>query len=351
VQIVNTSAGSGNVRLRGGFLTGQAISLPQEVTVTDAGSSDTRRYVLKQPTAGANFATALTACNGGFTAAVYPARTFTTINAPASCATGRAVRIQAHRMHPLVLPVIEVTRGSTLVTTPGEFTLITSTPTPLALDTDLRLTAPAQHRAVAYTFEGTAGQEVTLGTDIPGTGSSPIAARINTPAGTALSASGSAAILTLPVAGLYTVEVPNTSTYGGSLRIRVNSVAPPVPLSLTPPLTERSDTLALGQVRRYSFDLQQAEVFNLRFGSPGSLDASASVADVAPGGVSATLSGFTSPQAAASQLGYARTTGQRSVIVRSTSSSEDRSTGLVHRSASRSPFRHRSRSAPASRAR
>ena len=322
VQIVNTSAGSGNVRLRGGFLTGQAISLPQEVTVTDAGSSDTRRYVLKQPTAGAIFATALTACNGGFTAAVYPARTFTTINAPVSCATGRAVRIQAHRMHPLVLPLIEVTRGSTAVTTPGEFTLITSTPSPLAIDTDLRLTAPAQHRAVAYTFEGVAGQEVTLGTDIPGTGSSQIAARINAPDGTALSASGSAAILTLPVAGLYTVEVPNTSTYTGSVRIRVNSVAPPVPLALTPPLTERSDTLALGQVRRYTFDLQQAEVFNLRFGSPGALDATASVADVAPGGVFAST-----PPATASQLGYARTTGQRTVIVRSTSLSENSSTG------------------------
>ncbi len=329
LEIVNEVAASGTVRLRGGWLPASQITLPQEVSATDMGSSDTRRYVLRQPTPGAAFATALTACNGNFTAAVYPARTFTNVNIPVSCASSRALRIQAHAMHPLVLPVIEVTRGSTTLTTPGEFTLVTSTPTPLTLDTDVRLTAPPRDRAVAYTFDGTAGQEVTIGTDIPGTSDTgAVVARINAPSGSLVSASGSPATLKLPAAGLYTVEVPNTSTYTGSVRIRVNSVAPPLPLTLTAPLTERTDTLALGQVRVYAFDLDAAEVFRLRLASPDTLAVSASVGGVAPGTVSVTLSGAASPQfGASSQQGYARTAGTRQIVVSSTSGAEAKSTG------------------------
>jgi PKD repeat protein len=329
VEIVNNSTASGTVRLRGSNLAAQQISLPQQVTVTDMGSGETRRFVLKRPSPAADFAAALAACNGSFTAGVYPTRTFTSVNFTSSCATGRAVRIQAHAMNALVLPVIDIARNSTTVQTPGEFTLTTSTPTPVALDNDVRLTAPPEAGAIAYTFEGTIGQEVTLGNDVPGssTSPSPVSVRINAPDGTALLGTGSAGIFTLPLAGLYTVEVANPSSYIGSLRFRLNSVTAPVPLTLTPPLTERSDTLALGQVRRYTFDLNQAEVFTLRLASPDTLSASASVGDTTSGSATVLLTGNTAPQFASTGGSYARTTGQRVLVVRSSSSAEARSTG------------------------
>ena len=85
--------------------------------------------------------------------------------------------------------------------------------TKVSLDTDVRLTAPPRDSAVAYTFEGSAGQEVTIGSDIPGSVERNAAvARINAPDGSLVSASGSPATWNLPTAGLYTVEVANTST-------------------------------------------------------------------------------------------------------------------------------------------
>jgi hypothetical protein len=189
----------------------------------------------------------------------------------------------------------------------------------------VRFDVPALNRAVVYTFDGAAGQEVSLGVDRPGTSDSPVVPRINAPDGTALNAASTVA--TLPLSGLHTVEVANTSTYTGSLRIRVNTAAAPVPWTLTPPLAERTETLALGQVRRYTVDLNQADVLTLGLASPGTLDVEAALGTTALGAAAVSLSGSSSPQSGISQPSFARETGQRLVTVRSLSRREERSTG------------------------
>jgi PKD repeat protein len=325
LEVVNTSGASGTVRLTGSYSSGEAITLPQELTVTAVGSGESRRFLLKRPSAGADFGLGLSACNGTYAGVVYPTRTALQVAYTAGCATGRGVRALAHRVHPLVLPVIDVTRNSTTATGDAEFTLQMLVPIPLALDTDVRLDVPALNRAVVYTFDGAAGQEVSLGVDRPGTSDSPVVARINAPDGTALNAAS--AVTALPSSGLYSVEVANTSSYTGSLRVRVNNAAAPAPWTLTPPLAERTETLALGQVRRYTVDLNQAEVLTLGLASPGTLDIEAALGTTALGAAAVSLSGSSAPQSRISQPSFARETGPRLVTVRSLSRAEARSTG------------------------
>jgi len=325
LEVVNTSGASGTVRLTGSYSSGEALTLPQELTFTAVGSGEGRRFLLKRPTAGADFGLGLSACNGTYAGVVYPTRTALQVAYTAGCATGRGVRALAHRVHPLVLPVIDVTRNSTSATGDAEFTLQMLVPTPLALDTDARLDVPALNRAVVYTFDGAAGQEVSLGVDRPGTSDSPVVPRINAPDGAALNAQST--IAALPSSGLYSVEVANTTSYTGSLRVRVNNATAPAPWTLTPPLAERTETLALGQVRRYTVDLNQAEVLTLGLASPGTLDVEAALGTTALGAAAVSLSGSSAPQSRISQPSFARETGQRLVTVRSLSRAEARSTG------------------------
>ena len=325
LEIVNTSGASGTVQLRGSFSSGEVLTLPQELTVTAVGGGETRRFLLKRPTAGADFGLGLSVCNGTYSGVVYPTRNVLRVAYPVDCTIGRGVRALAHRVHPLVLPVIDVTRDLTGATGNAEFTLQMLVPTPLALDTDVRLDAPALNRALVYTFEGGAGQEVSLGYDRPGTSDLPLVPRINAPDGTALNAFGAATAL--PTSGLYTVEVPSTTSYTGSLRIRVNTAAAPVPWTLTPPLTERTETLALGQVRRYTVDLNQAEVLTLGLASPGTLDVEAALGTTALGAAAVTLSGSSAPQSGISAPSFARETGPRLLTVRSLARAEAQSTG------------------------
>jgi hypothetical protein len=121
--------------------------------------------------------------------------------------------------------------------------------------------------------------------------------------------------------------VPSTTSYTGSLRIRVNTAAAPVPWTLTPPLTERTETLALGQVRRYTVDLNQAEVLTLGLASPGTLDVEAALGTTALGAAAVTLSGSSAPQSGISAPSFARETGPRLLTVRSLARAEAKSTG------------------------
>ncbi len=326
VEIVNSSGASGNVRMTGSSITAQPISLPQETTVDDIATGETRRFVLRQPVAGAAFGTVLTACNGNYSSIVFPSRTVTSVNVQFACGTIRGVRAQVHELHPLVQPVIEVTRALTSATGPAEFTLATQAPTPLALDTDVTVASPPLNRAHVYMFEGTAGQEVGLGYDRPASASGAPTLRISAPDGSEPPTSGG--IATLPVSGLYTVEVSNTSAaLSGNSRMRLNNVPAPQPWTLTTPLAERTETLPLGQVLRYTFDLTLAEVFTLRLGSPTTLALTASVGSVAQGSASVSLSGFTQPQQGSSAPSYARTGGTRTLSIRSTANEEGRTTG------------------------
>ncbi len=326
LEIVNTSGATGNAQLRGSFTTGQLISLPQETTVADITTGETRRFVLKQPTAGAAFGTALTACNGNYSSIVYPSRVVTTVNVQFACGTIRGVRAQVHELHPLVLPVIDVTRGSTIATGPAEFTLATLTPTPLALDTDVTVAAPALNRARVYMFDGAAGQEASLGFDRPASVNGAPTLRIVAPDGVEPAAPN--AIATLPVSGRYTVEVTNlSSAFSGNFRMRLNNVPAPQPWALTAPLAERTETLVLGQVLRYTFDLAQAEVFTLRLASPTTLDVAAGVGNVSQGSTSTSLSGSRQPQQASSAPSYARISGTRTLLIRSTANVEGSTTG------------------------
>src|SRR6185295_12597644 len=71
-------------------------------------------------------------------------------------------------------------------------------------------------------------------------------------------------ILTLAKTGAYTVELrSNPGAGAGQVTVRVNTAAPPEPIVLGA-LTQRTVTLAIGEIRRYAFDVTQAQLLALR---------------------------------------------------------------------------------------
>jgi PKD repeat protein len=162
-------------------------------------------------------------------------------------------RVFAHP--PSLLPIVVVQGNSGQ---PMSFTLSIAAAEVMPLDADLALTSPAANDVRILRLDGAAGAQWSAGL-ASNVGS--LALSVYGPDGVLLSPTSR--VHTLAATGAYTVELRNVSGSGGAATIRVNTAAPPEPLALAAS-TPRTVTLAIGEVKRYAFDVTQAQLLALR---------------------------------------------------------------------------------------
>lgn len=169
-------------------------------------------------------------------------------------------------------PLVQITRGGQ---TAWNFQLTTSVPLSLALNTDITLTAPIANQPLIYRFTGSVGQEVRAGTE------NDIALNVS-PSVTLATASLPANPIngsfthTLNEEGVQTALVTESFGGSGNFNFRVNTIGATTPITLSA-LTDINTTLALGDLKRYSFDVTQGQIMSLQLSSPTELDATASL--------------------------------------------------------------------------
>jgi hypothetical protein len=281
------------------------------------GDADTRFFLVK-PQAASHLAIKLAAGGAALGATVWPEGALqfgTVVNT-----TGRIVATT-----PSVLPVVEVYRMSGQG--PWPFALSARAAESIALDADVPVAAPAPFDVQLYRIDGVAGQQwsagISYGNALVGSASISVYA----PVGGELPMSASAGVMTLADNGPYTLEVRTTSQAiaGTPLKIRVNTAAPPEPIALATS-TERAVTLALGEVKRYSFDVVQGQVLALLLASTA-MDVQASISG---GAISDGFAGVVFPGTSThSGPRYAQQSGPAVLSLRGTSRNEARATGAV----------------------
>ena len=180
-------------------------------------------------------------------------------------------------VHPALNGLLEVTQ--TNAKNAIDFAVTTGVPDTLTLDADVALTASAPGLVKVYRLDGSPFQQFTIGRQIPVGSTATPTVRIYSPGtGAQIVPTNENLIHTLSGTGVHTVEVTNGSGAGatGPFTIRVNNARPVEPITLAA-LTERSATLALGEVQRYSMTVTQAQVMSLSLASPGALDVTANL--------------------------------------------------------------------------
>jgi PKD repeat protein len=238
-----------------------------------------------------------------------------------SAVRARVIRSAPGPTHPLV----DVFRRN--AQTAWDFTLSSSDPTPLALDTDIAISTSAVNGGLAavYRFTGVAGQQLTLGRHGDG----------NTSPGLELAAPGTGAtvaattvgrVYTLPTSGTYTLALSNSRQTGGSMSLRVNTLAAAEPVTLASTL-ERSATLRLGEVRRYAFNLTQGQVLAMALSTPTATDVDAVLVggSVYQGAVS--VASGPAPRSAATGARYVQQTAAAELYVYSSGNTSTSATG------------------------
>jgi PKD repeat protein len=291
-----------------------SLAVPSSVSFTDAQTGGSNnRYYLVQPGSAATIATQLAAnsINQGVT--IYPENlTFTTPTIEA--------RIVAP--HPAVLPIVRVFRAGG--GTGWQYTLSVAEPPTLPLDTDVDLLTPGPEQLLVFRIDGTVGNEWSIGKSRAPNASINLVSDLYAP----LTGTRSAAPLihTLATSGPHTLTVRSSSAAGGAFRLRVNQLSPPEPITLDT-LTTRNGVLALGEVKRYAFDVIQAQVLTLQLSSPAQLTAGANATGAADrvGGVALTAGPGGGSNATAAR--YVHQTGAAGLQVYSDSSQNDRATG------------------------
>jgi PKD repeat protein len=267
VEIVNTGTSAGNVRLIGDRETLPEMGLPDSVSRDDVPSGGATRVLLRPPVPGGEFGLAFNGCNGSYSVTVFPSRvSFTAFGGV--CGGLATVRGMSYQEHPAVLPVVQVVRSISTATGPAGFTVRSQATLPLALDTDVVLTAPPRGTGVAlHTFTGEPGQALSWGVETPPGVSTQPSVVMYGPDGSALPSSFGN-VWSLAVSGRHTVAVFSENSFAGDFTLRLNNAPPPVALTLADGRTEISGTLALGEVRRWRFNLDNAEVFALNLSTP-----------------------------------------------------------------------------------
>jgi hypothetical protein len=319
LQITNTAATNGTITGLGvakGTLDG-TLNVPGTVTYSGPSTANNNRfYVVKPATIGSEFAVALTAngINQGFR--VQPG----TALASATDVTARVVS-----KSPLVHPLVQVSRGAG--NTAWNFTLSTSVPDSLTLNTDTVVNAPIADGMRIYRFNGTATQEVSVGWEQDANQSLLPAVSVATGQLPALPVT-QVPIFTLQEDGVQTALVREHSLGTGAFTFRINTLAPFEPITLSA-VTELNATLALGEVKRYGFNVTQGQIISLRVSSPTELDVSANLTGTAvTGGTGLTQSSGT-PRIGTSNALYVASSGAANLYLSSGSRSIGSATGAV----------------------
>ncbi|WP_337867323.1 PKD domain-containing protein [Meiothermus sp.] len=328
LEVVFTNASSGNFRLTASKSTPEVLGVPDSRTVSGTAVGGRVRYLLNAPP-GSPVGLILTAQNGQHGVAAYPSGAFIYASCQSCAQPGTEAFVQ--KTPPSARMVLEVFRNNGSST--SQFTLATRTPTPIALDTDVNTTLQAGQLDL-YTFEGSEGQEVSLGIAyaqsavnfLPGF-------RLLGPDGGTVNNGAQSGISTLPKSGIYGLVVRSGFPGSGAYTLRLNAAKPPQPLTLQDPLTEVSTGLALGERRRYTLspNLAQAEVFALKLTTTQTSYATALVSGPA-GGVYDALVNIDSGGGAQTKVSngiYVRTAGAYTLELYSTERYQERLGGTL----------------------
>lgn len=275
-------------------------------------STGTEQFVIVKPAAGAAGLVGMTLSAASGVSAqgdVQPAQT------PLFKNYGAAVRVPA----PL-LPVVRLFS----ISGSGAATLAALTPQPLPFDTDLAGTVAGATSLVLYAFDGVAGTEIAKRAAVPAGSFDLAAVDIVAPTGAILS--GASSIETLPVSGLYAAVV--RASAATAYTMRVNMVAAPVALALTPPLTQQTLDLPLGAVRRFTLDLARGELAGLQLDTNTALQVRALLAGV-DGATAETPSSGAGPKRAASLPRYVGANGTYTLTVAALGSTAATGAGTV----------------------
>jgi len=297
VRVANDSDSSGTMRFIVDPLpVTAALAVPGTATIdVPANSSGSQANVLLKPPADGRYFLQMdtTSFNGG--ANLYPRYSLITNH------SARASQLTA----PL-LPVAVVFSNNN----GGPATLTSGIPTTITRDVDI--SGNVGDTPVVYALDGVAGTEISKRLVRPA--ASPIIAVLDffDPEGNVMGALN--AVESMPATGVYTAYVRRISASGSTpYTLRVNTAPAPVPLTLTPPLTQISTDMPIGMVRRYTMDLAQAELVGLTLDTPALL--AVATIDGVDNATASTSDDSTEPRSVASAPAYVRVGGSKMLRV------------------------------------
>lgn len=325
VEIVNTGSSAGNVRLIGDRETLPEMGLPDSFGRDDVPSGGATRVLLRPPVPGGEFALVFDGCNGSYSVTVFPSRVNYTASG-GSCGGLAFPRGMSYQEHPAVLPVVQVVRNSTPASGPAGFKLRSQATLPLPLDTDVTLSAPPRGTGVnVHTFTGESGQVLSWGVETAAGVFLRPSVVVYGPDGGAIAASFGN-VWTLATSGRHTVAVFSENSFAGEFTLRLNNAAPPADLNLQDGATLVEGRLALGEVRRWRFPLDNAEVFALNLSTPTMAGLVASAGTSLTGSTSVSATSGTPFNAQGAPV-YAAGSGVRELRLGSAESSNGRVRG------------------------
>ncbi len=308
LRVTNTTNATGSVTLALSKPAVEVLAVPATATITNLATATPRLYLIKPPADGL-FHLAL-ASTGGQVGAGFNPR-------PASFLVASSPGALAYKVEAPALPVVSVFRNSGS----GTVTITTGVPTVIARDADVSGTAAAGGVSV-YAFNAAAGDAIAFGRAHPQSSFGVAAFSVLTPAGTALPET--TPVHTLAATGLHSVVLSGLGGTPAPFTFRINNAPAPVALTLTPPVTTQPIDLPLGQVLRYTFDQTRGQIMGLRLATPGALNLSASVEGVV---AAQTPSSGSGPFSVSTPPSFVYTTGNATLVVRSTSSVLERASG------------------------
>lgn len=280
----------------------------QRSIVRAAGDGRSFWYVAKPAVAGTAIALTLNDLTSEHGIKVWPSEAFANKTASGR-PVGRVVRVP-----PALHPLIQV--QPTNSTRVGDITVTTGTPLDLAADTDVPTTVPATGTVAVYGFDAAVGEELTLAASTsrePNFFAPTFAAALASAGPGVGSFPG---IFTVGETGKHTVELnAGVGTAGSAYTFRLNRLPPPEAITLGSRF-ERTDTLALGEIKRYSFAATQGQLLGFELTSPTALEAALRVVggDIYLRSTFAELSG-TAPRALSTGPRYVQTSGTATVQV------------------------------------
>lgn len=315
LEILNTRTTSGsisNLSLARLAVT-STIAIPGSAALTappPTGNAQSFFYVVKPVPTAREFTATLDAKGISQRLRTHPEG----LEALSSAQTARVVVVQ-----PALNGLLEVSQTNALNAI--DFTVTTGVPDTLLLDADLALAASAPGLVKVYRLDGSSLQQFTIGRQVPTGSAASSTVRIYSPGtGAQIVPTNDNLIHTLSSTGVHTVEVSNGSGVAatGPFTVRVNNARPVEAITLAA-LTERSATLALGEVQRYSLAVTQGQVLSLSLAqtlvSPGALDLTAALVggNIFQGGVF--LSATQAVRVARSAALYAQVAGPAELTV------------------------------------
>ena len=320
LQFTNTNPTNGSITNLGVSLITLSGTLTVPDSATFAGPSDaitSRWYAVKPAAIGSEFALRV---NGNGVNQNFRVQPFATPMITSDL-TGLVVRKSA-----LVHPLIQVTRA--VGNTAWNFNLETGVPLSLPLDTDVAVTGMVADQLRIYRYDAGAGQLVSLGWQSDSNQSVNPNIELPTAQLPAISTNG-ARIYTVQQDGVQTLLARNNALTSGDFTVRLNTVPAFVPLVLAG-VNDLTSTLALGQVKRYRFDVTQGQVVSVNLAAPGSIDAQAMIEGSAvTGGTSITQFNTSPPRARSSGALFVAQTGIADLLVYGTGQFNDTATGEV----------------------